>query len=214
MGARTWLHAASIWLCRAPDSARHSTHCCLLRCPQESSTACICSIVEPTGILTAGLQDLKCILGAGAVAVRLRVHDTGLGFVCAHLSSGEQDGDDEKRNHDFHEIVRRAQFPPDTDVDVEVLASSGVNAVNQVRIMQPDSCIGHRRMWWADSDLTDIPTAAETPSGAVLLTASRRQLCVHQVCPYACLAVGLQKNATHLTSRLEAQAGRRRGRGS
>ena len=75
------------------------------------------------------------VLRAGAVAVRLRVHDTGLGFVCAHLSSGEQDGDDEKRNHDFGEIVRRAQFPPDTDVDVEALASSGVNAVNQARVL-------------------------------------------------------------------------------
>lgn len=76
------------------------------------------------------------------MAVRLRVHDTGLGFVTAHLSSGESEGDDEKRNHDFQEIVRRAQFPPDTDVDVEALATSGVNAVNQV---QP--CVACGPVW-------------------------------------------------------------------
>ena len=63
--------------------------------------------------------------------MRMRVHDTGLGFLCAHMSSGESEGDDEKRNHDHHEILRRAQFPQDTDVDADVFASAGIAAVNQ-----------------------------------------------------------------------------------
>ena len=63
--------------------------------------------------------------------MRMRVHDTGLGFICAHMSSGEAEGDDEKRNHDHHEILRRAQFPQDNDVDAEAFTSAGIAAVNQ-----------------------------------------------------------------------------------
>lgn len=37
----------------------------------------------------------------GAVGVRLRVHDSGLAFVNAHLASGEGEGDDARRNADY-----------------------------------------------------------------------------------------------------------------
>ena len=51
---------------------------------------------------------------AGAVAARLRVYDSGVCFVCSHLSSGENEGDELKRNYDYSEIVRRGQFPSDS----------------------------------------------------------------------------------------------------
>ena len=77
----------------------------------------------------------KWLSTAGAVAMRLRVHDSGMGFVVAHLSSGESEGDDAKRNYDYSEIVRRLQFPPDVEgaVDADALlgtSSSGVNKVH------------------------------------------------------------------------------------
>ena len=50
---------------------------------------------------------------AGAVAARLRIFDSGLTIMAAHLSSGEQEGDELKRNYDYSEIVRRGQFPAD-----------------------------------------------------------------------------------------------------
>ena len=50
---------------------------------------------------------------AGAVACRLRVHDTALCLLSAHLSSGENEGDELKRNYDYSEIVRRGAFPAD-----------------------------------------------------------------------------------------------------
>lgn len=53
---------------------------------------------------------------AGCIAMRLRVYDTGVAFICAHLSSGESEGDELKRNYDYTEIIRRLQFPPDTEV--------------------------------------------------------------------------------------------------
>ena len=75
--------------------------------------------------------------------MRMRVHDTGLGFLCAHMSSGESEGDDEKRNHDHHEILRRAQFPQDTDVDADVFASAGIAAVNQACLAPASHHAGH-----------------------------------------------------------------------
>lgn len=44
---------------------------------------------------------------AGAVTARLRIFDTGLSLVVAHLSSGEADGDELRRNYDYSEIMRR-----------------------------------------------------------------------------------------------------------
>jgi hypothetical protein len=58
----------------------------------------------------------------------MRVHDSGLCFVGAHLSSGESEGDDLKRNFDYAEIVRRAAFPSDSmSVDPEALGPGNPN---------------------------------------------------------------------------------------
>jgi phosphatidylinositol-bisphosphatase len=46
----------------------------------------------------------------GAVAVRLRVHDAPLVVVCTHLASGDARGDEQRRNADVADIVRRCVF--------------------------------------------------------------------------------------------------------
>eukprot|EP00798_Chlamydomonas_sp_ICE-L_P027653 gene27653-7291_t len=48
----------------------------------------------------------------GAVAVRLYVYDSTFCFVNAHLSSGDRDGDEAKRNADVADILARCEFPP------------------------------------------------------------------------------------------------------
>ena len=50
---------------------------------------------------------------AGAVAARMRIFDSGICFIASHLSSGEQEGDELKRNADYADIVRRAGFTID-----------------------------------------------------------------------------------------------------
>lgn len=45
---------------------------------------------------------------------RLRLYDTGLAVVAAHLSSGQADGDELRRNYDYSEVLRRAAFLPDS----------------------------------------------------------------------------------------------------
>jgi hypothetical protein len=52
----------------------------------------------------------------GAVAARMRVYDTSVCLISAHLCSGEAEGDRLKRHSDFSEIVRRGAFPPDADL--------------------------------------------------------------------------------------------------
>lgn len=46
----------------------------------------------------------------GAVAVRMRIYDAALVVVCSHLASGDQDGDEVKRNSDVADIMRRCTF--------------------------------------------------------------------------------------------------------
>lgn len=74
---------------------------------------------------------------AGAVAARLRVYDSGICFVCSHLSSGENEGDELKRNYDYSEIVRRGQFPPDSavlDPETVLPGSASAESTPQVRL--------------------------------------------------------------------------------
>lgn len=46
-------------------------------------------------------------LSAGAVAARMRVHDSGVCLVAAHLSSGQAEGDELRRNYDYAEARAR-----------------------------------------------------------------------------------------------------------
>lgn len=39
------------------------------------------------------------------------LHQTSLCFVCSHLTSGQKDGDELRRNADVMEILRKTRFP-------------------------------------------------------------------------------------------------------
>lgn len=47
----------------------------------------------------------------GSVSVSLTLHQTSLCFVCTHLSHGEKEGDELRRNADVVEILKRTRFP-------------------------------------------------------------------------------------------------------
>ena len=40
----------------------------------------------------------------------MSIYQTFFCFICTHLTSGEKDGDELKRNADVHEILRRTHF--------------------------------------------------------------------------------------------------------
>ncbi len=136
------------------------------------------------------LMPLCCV---GAVAARLRVYDSGICFVCSHLSSGENEGDELKRNYDYSEIVRRGQFPPDSavlDPETSISASPGADSTLQVTNPQP---LGSNIMTMCalSDEVSRIQIAATPPESSLtrpvwcctsqvttrMHTASRDQLC-------------------------------------
>lgn len=46
----------------------------------------------------------------GSVSVSMTLFQSRLCFVCSHLTSGQKDGAEQRRNADVYEIIRRTQF--------------------------------------------------------------------------------------------------------
>jgi len=68
--------------------------------------------VSPVGVGLMGYMGNK-----GSVSVSMSLFQTRLCFVCSHLTSGQKDGDEQRRNSDVHEILRRTHFSYVVDVD-------------------------------------------------------------------------------------------------
>ncbi|KAK3042188.1 hypothetical protein RJ639_001308 [Escallonia herrerae] len=47
----------------------------------------------------------------GSISVSMLLHQTSFCFVCSHLTSGEKEGDELRRNSDVMEILRKTRFP-------------------------------------------------------------------------------------------------------
>ncbi|KAL3642003.1 Type IV inositol polyphosphate 5-phosphatase 7 [Castilleja foliolosa] len=47
----------------------------------------------------------------GSISISILLHQTSLCFVCTHLTSGQKDGDELRRNADVMEILRKTRFP-------------------------------------------------------------------------------------------------------
>ncbi|CAD5165512.1 type IV inositol polyphosphate 5-phosphatase 7-like [Musa acuminata AAA Group] len=48
----------------------------------------------------------------GSISISMSLHQTSFCFICSHLSSGQKDGDELRRNSDVMEILRKTRFPP------------------------------------------------------------------------------------------------------
>ncbi|XAR70597.1 Inositol-polyphosphate 5-phosphatase [Bertholletia excelsa] len=81
--------------------------------------------VSPVGVGLMGYMGNK-----GSVSVSMSIFQTRLCFVCSHLTSGQKYGDEQRRNSDVHEILRRTRFSSELDVD------------------QPESIPCHDQMFW------------------------------------------------------------------
>lgn len=68
--------------------------------------------VSPVGVGLMGYMGNK-----GSVSISMSLFQTRLCFVCSHLTSGHKDGDEERRNSDVLEILRRTSFSSVLDTD-------------------------------------------------------------------------------------------------
>uniref|UniRef100_A0A7N1A8Y9 Inositol polyphosphate-related phosphatase domain-containing protein n=1 Tax=Kalanchoe fedtschenkoi TaxID=63787 RepID=A0A7N1A8Y9_KALFE len=61
--------------------------------------------VSPVGVGLMGYMGNK-----GSVSVSMSLYQSRICFVCSHLSSGQKEGNEQKRNYDVNEILRRTRF--------------------------------------------------------------------------------------------------------
>ncbi|KAL6618878.1 hypothetical protein ACP70R_034017 [Stipagrostis hirtigluma subsp. patula] len=68
--------------------------------------------VQNLRVSTVGVGAMGYIGNKGSISVSMSIHQTHFCFVCCHLTAGEKDGDDLKRNANVEEILRRTVFNP------------------------------------------------------------------------------------------------------
>ncbi|XVF39015.1 hypothetical protein PTKIN_Ptkin01aG0001800 [Pterospermum kingtungense] len=66
--------------------------------------------IQNLKVSTVGVGVMGYIGNKGSISVSMSIYQTLLCFICSHLTSGEKDGDELKRNADVHEILRRTHF--------------------------------------------------------------------------------------------------------
>ncbi|XP_075477955.1 type IV inositol polyphosphate 5-phosphatase 7-like [Primulina tabacum] len=69
----------------------------------------------------------------GSISISMLLHQTSFCFVCSHLTSGQKEGDELRRNADVTEILRKTRFPR-------------VNCINDEK--SPETILGHDRTIW------------------------------------------------------------------
>ncbi|CAK9876716.1 unnamed protein product [Sphagnum jensenii] len=67
--------------------------------------------VHDIKVCSVGCGIFNYLGNKGAVSVSLCLHQTSFCFVCTHLKSGHEEGDELRRNADVAEILRRTTFP-------------------------------------------------------------------------------------------------------
>ncbi|CAN1333997.1 Type I inositol polyphosphate 5-phosphatase 2 [Linum perenne] len=68
--------------------------------------------VSPVGVGLMGYLGNK-----GSVSISMTLYQSRMCFVCSHLTSGQKDGADQRRNSDVYEIIRRTHFSSVLDKD-------------------------------------------------------------------------------------------------
>ncbi|XP_044493807.1 type I inositol polyphosphate 5-phosphatase 2-like isoform X5 [Mangifera indica] len=81
--------------------------------------------VSPVGVGLMGYMGNK-----GSVSVSMSLFQSRLCFVCSHLTSGQKDGAEQRRNSDVYEIIRRTHFSSVFDTD------------------QPETIPSHDQIFW------------------------------------------------------------------
>ncbi|XVE57492.1 hypothetical protein DITRI_Ditri04bG0095400 [Diplodiscus trichospermus] len=81
--------------------------------------------VSPVGVGLMGYMGNK-----GSVSVSMTLFQSRMCFVCSHLTSGQKDGAEQRRNSDVYEIIRRTRFSSVLDID------------------QPQTIASHDQIFW------------------------------------------------------------------
>ncbi|KAK4365942.1 hypothetical protein RND71_013822 [Anisodus tanguticus] len=69
----------------------------------------------------------------GSISISMQLHQTSFCFVCTHLTSGQKEGDELRRNSDVMEILKKTRFPQVSGVSEE---------------KSPETILEHDRVIW------------------------------------------------------------------
>ncbi|KAG6671521.1 hypothetical protein I3842_16G007700 [Carya illinoinensis] len=72
--------------------------------------------IQNLKVSTVGVGVMGYIGNKGSISVSMSIHQTLFCFICTHLTSGEKEGDELKRNADVREINRRTNFHSHSDI--------------------------------------------------------------------------------------------------
>ncbi|KAK3165275.1 hypothetical protein QOZ80_1AG0031170 [Eleusine coracana subsp. coracana] len=86
--------------------------------------------IQNLKVSTVGVGAMGYIGNKGSISVSMSIYQTHFCFICCHLTSGEKDGDELKRNADVQEIHRRTIFNPIS------------------RVSMPKTIYDHERIIW------------------------------------------------------------------
>ncbi|XP_066306841.1 type IV inositol polyphosphate 5-phosphatase 3-like isoform X6 [Miscanthus floridulus] len=74
--------------------------------------------IQSLKVSTVGVGAMGYIGNKGSISVSISIYQTHFCFICCHLTSGEKEGDELKRNADVQEIHRRTLFNPVSRVNM------------------------------------------------------------------------------------------------
>ncbi|XP_028772853.1 type I inositol polyphosphate 5-phosphatase 2-like isoform X2 [Neltuma alba] len=86
--------------------------------------SCLRKHVNNLKVFPVGVGFMGYMGNKGSVSVSLSLYQSRLCFVCSHLTSGQKDGAEHRRNSDVHEILRRTRFSSVLDTDQPQTISS------------------------------------------------------------------------------------------
>ncbi|XP_044475691.1 type IV inositol polyphosphate 5-phosphatase 3-like isoform X4 [Mangifera indica] len=72
--------------------------------------------IQNVRVSTVGVGVMGYIGNKGSISVSMSIYQTLFCFICAHLTSGEKEGDEQKRNADVYEILRRTRFYSQSEI--------------------------------------------------------------------------------------------------
>ncbi|KAM1159404.1 hypothetical protein ACFX19_033151 [Malus domestica] len=94
----------------------------------------LCRHISDTKVSCVGTGIMGYLGNKGSVSISMTLHGTTFCFVCAHLTSGEKEGDEMRRNSDVMEILKKTIFSHSCRIKGQLLP--------------PDSIIDHDKVIW------------------------------------------------------------------
>ncbi|KAI4340275.1 hypothetical protein MLD38_025128 [Melastoma candidum] len=101
--------------------------------------------VRYPSVSCVGCGIMGCLGNKGSVSVRFQLHETSFCFICAHLTSGSKEGDEQCRTSNMAEIMSRTSFPrgPSLSLPKKILDHDRVILLGDLnyRISLPEAVI-------------------------------------------------------------------------